>query len=299
MKPLRKKMIQEMRLADLAEGTQALYVAAVARFAIYFRQSPEYLGEPHVREYLLYLRDDKKFQASTLKLNRAALRLLYRRVLRRPTAVDLLPAMRSEKRLPEVLSPSEVEQFLQAVESLKHRAALTTAYAAGLRLSEVARLRVADIDSARLVIAVRQGKGRKDRYVTLSGELLQVLRDYWRAARPADWMFPGRNPQQPVSSMTLQRACRRAAARARLTKKITPHTLRHSYATHLYESGVDLRTLQVLLGHSSLRTTAIYTRVSPTRLQSLPSLLKFPQPHPPTEDVSRSACQKACQEACR
>lgn len=273
MKPIRQLTLDEMQLADLAPNTQAAYLAVIGRFEKFFNQSAAQLGEFHVREYLLYLRNEKQVKSSTFKQAQAALRLLYRRVLRRPDAVAPLPRIKSERRLPEILSRDEVGRFFDALVSLKHRTALLTAYAAGLRLSEVAHLKVADVDGSRRFLAVRQGKGRKDRCAPLSVELLQRLREYWRAARPPLWLFPGRDPQQPLTSNTLWQACKTAARDAGLTKDITPHTLRHSFASHLYESGVDLRTLQLLMGHQSIQTTALYTHLSPTRLQDIPSLL--------------------------
>ncbi len=202
-----------------------------------------------------------------------ALRFFFGVTLGRQDVVDRIVSAREPKKLPIVLSSDEVVRFLQAVPGLRSRAALTAAYSAGLRVSEVAALKVSDIDSSRMVIRVAQGKGGKDRYVMLSPPLLAILRAYWRLAKPAAWLFPGRDRDRPVSTATLQAACRVAAREAGLDKPVTVNTLRHSFATHLLEAGTDIRIIQVLLGHGRLATTAIYTRVATNLIAGTPSPL--------------------------
>jgi site-specific recombinase XerD len=260
-------MIEALELRGVSPKTLRIYVDCVARFARYFGQSPEQLGAEDVRTYLLYLVHERKVAWSTYKQALAALRFLYRWVLERGDVVQDIRAPRPERRLPVVLSFDEVHRFFAAITSFKHRTLLMFAYAAGLRVQEAARVRVSDIDSQRMVVRVVQGKRKKDRYTVLSPLLLEMLRHYWWAARPKDYLFPGRGQQGVVRSSTVQRACIEARQRAGLSKEITPHTLRHSFATHLLEAGTDLRVIQELLGHGSPKTTALYTHVS-TRLIS-------------------------------
>jgi integrase/recombinase XerD len=273
MTPLRRRMIEDMQLRNFAPGTIAVYVNCVARFARHFGKSPELLGPEDVRAYLLQLIEQRRPSWSYYNQNVQALRFLYKVTLGRDWALEHIACPKQPKRLPVVLSPDEVVRFFAAIDRLKDRALLMTAYAAGLRISEVVALRVKDIDSRRMVIRVRQGKGRKDRYVMLSPRLLDLLRRYWKAARPRTWLFPGREPDRPIGVRTVTRICRRALQAAGLEKRVTVHTLRHSFATHLLEAGTDLRTIQVLLGHSSPRTTALYTHVSPAALRATASPL--------------------------
>lgn len=262
MTPLRKRMIEALELRGSSPKTIKLYVDCTARFARHFNKSPEHLGTEEVRQYLLYLVHERKVAWSTYKQALAALRFLYRWVLGRGEVVEDIRAPRPERRLPVVLSFAEVHRFFAAITSFKHRTLLMFAYAAGLRVSEAGRVRVADIDSERMVIRVVQGKRKKDRYTILSPLLLQMLRHYWWAARPKDYLFPGRGRTGHATNSTVQRACLDAQAAAGLGKDVTPHTLRHSFATHLLEAGTDLRVIQELLGHASPRTTAMYTHVS-------------------------------------
>jgi site-specific recombinase XerD len=273
MTPLRRRMIDDMTLRNFAPGTISVYVHCVARFAQHFGQSPDRLGPEDVRAYLLHLIQERRVSWSYYNQNLQALRFLYNTTLGRDWVLQHLACPKRPQRLPVVLGADEVVRFFAAVGSLKYRAVLMTAYAAGLRLSEVATLRVEDIDSQRMVLRVRQGKGRQDRYVMLSPRLLQVLRQYWKAARPRTWLFPGRDPDRPISAHAVMKACRRAREEAGLEKRVTVHTLRHSFATHLLEAGTDLRTIQVLLGHRSPRTTALYTHVSPAALRATASPL--------------------------
>lgn len=278
MTPLRRRMVEDMTLRNLAPRTIETYVERVAQFARHFGSSPEHLGMAEVRTYLLYLIQERHVSWSYFNQALAALRFLYRVTLGRDWAPGMIRYPKTEKKLPVVLSPAEVAQFFQAIPGLKHRATLMTAYAAGLRVSEVVALRVEDIDSRRMVIRVRQGKGRKDRYVMLAPRLLDLLRTYWQAARPRMWLFPGKDPDRPLSVSVVQRACRAACRDAGLSKHATVHTLRHCFATHLLEAGTDLRTIQVLLGHSSLRTTATYTHVSTAALRATVSPLEHLAP---------------------
>jgi site-specific recombinase XerD len=202
-----------------------------------------------------------------------ALRFLYGVTLGRPDLPERIPHAREPQKLPVVLGADEVVRFLEAVPSLKCRAALTTAYAAGLRASEVTSLKVANVDSSRMVIRIEQGKGGRDRYVMLSAQLLGILRTYWRLARPAHWLFPGRDPEHSIHPTVLHAACRSARVAAGLDKRVSVHTLRHSFATHLLESGTDIRIIQALLGHSSLHTTARYTQVATSTIRGTPSPL--------------------------
>jgi integrase/recombinase XerD len=273
MTPLRRRMIQDMTLRNFAPRTITVYVDCVARFARHFGRSPELLGPDDVRAYLLDLIERQRRSWAYYNLNLHALRFLYNVTLGRAEVLAHLPCPKRLKRLPVVLSPEELTRFFAAVGRLHHRALLITAYAAGLRVSEVAALRVEDIDSRRMVIRVRQGKGRKDRYVMLSPKLLELLRAYWKAARPRTWLFPGLDPDRPISAAAVMKACRRAWRASGLEKHVTVHALRHSFATHLLEAGTDLRTIQVLLGHDSPRTTALYTHVSPEAVRATPSPL--------------------------
>jgi integrase/recombinase XerD len=262
MTPLRKRMIEEMELRNFAPTTIHMYVDNVAKFAKHFGKSPELLGEEHARQYLLHLVEERKLAWGTYNQALAALRYLYRWVLKRGEVVRDIRAPRRERHLPVVLSLDEVRRFFAHVISYKHRMILMTAYSAGLRISEVVNLQVKDIDSERMVIHVRQGKRNKDRYTILSPVLWEMLRHYCWAARPVSYLFPGRSLDRHVSASQVQKACIEAQAAAWIDKKISPHTFRHSFATHLLEAGTDLRVIQALLGHSSPQTTALYTRVS-------------------------------------
>lgn len=259
--PLRRRMIDDMMIRNLSPATQQSYIYAVTKFSRHFARSPDRLGFEDVRAYQLHLIAQ---QRSWSHVNQAvcALRFFYGVTLGQAGAFDRIAAARGPQKLPVILAADEIVRFLEAVPGLRNRAALTTAYGAGLRVGEVARLTTGAIDSSRMLIRVEQGKGGKDRYVMLSPQLLQILRAYWRLARPGRWLFPGREAGEPVSVATLQEACRTAARRAELSKPVTVHTLRHSFATHLLEAGIDIRIIQVLLGHARLSTTARYTQVA-------------------------------------
>jgi integrase/recombinase XerD len=280
MTPLRQRMIEDMKLRNLAPRTIAVYVARVAAFALHFRRSPQALGREEVRSYLLFLVQERHVSWSYYNQTVAALKFLYEVTLNREGVMVRIRCPKQPKKLPTVLSLDEMARFFAAVIGIKHRVILMTAYAAGLRLSEVVALRVEDIDSQRMVIHVRQGKGRKDRNVMLSPRLLDLLRDYWRVARPRDWLFPGEVPGCHITDGSVHRICVEAAHAANLGKHVTVHTLRHSFATHLLEAGTDIRTIQVLLGHRNLKTTAIYTHVSPMAVEATQSPLERLAPIP-------------------
>jgi site-specific recombinase XerD len=270
MTVLRERMRTDLRLRHYSARTEVVYIGHVARFARHCGQSPDQLGAADIRQYLCHLLESRVSRSYFAQAS-AALRFFYRETLARPELLSALPYPRTSKRLPTVLSQQEVCQLLRAASELRCRALLMTAYGAGLRVSELTHLRVHDIDSQRMVVHVRQGKGARDRTVMLGSALLRVLRQYWRAYRPETWLFPGRDPARPLSARRVQDLCTRAGRAAALPRRVTVHVLRHSFATHLLEAGVDLRVIQLLLGHGSLRTTALYTHVSTERLQSTPS----------------------------
>jgi site-specific recombinase XerD len=254
-------MIEDMTIRNLSPATQQSYIHAVSKFSRYFGRSPEKLTLEDVRAYQVHL---ASMAVSWGSLNQAvcALRFFYGVTLGQATIPERIPYAREPCKLPTVLSADEIVRFLEAVSSLKSRVALTTAYAAGLRVSEVVALKLRDIDSDRRVIRIENGKGGKERYVMLSAPLLGILRSYWRLAHPSLYLFPGRTENKPIEQTVLHAACRSAAAAAGLDKRVSVHVLRHSFATHLLESGADIRVIQVLLGHENLSTTARYTRVS-------------------------------------
>jgi integrase/recombinase XerD len=267
MTPLRRRMIEDMQVRNLAPRTQISYVEQVDRFARHFRRSPEYLGPAEIRAWQLYLAQDKRLAASSVTVAVSALRFLYTVTLRREWSIkDDIPSFRKPHQLPEVLSPKEVATFLDAVKIPKQRLILTVCYAAGLRVSEAVRLKPGAIDSQRMVIRVEAGKGRKDRYVMLSPRLLELLREYWKIARPKEWLFPGRRSGEPITTYAVEDACRGARARSGITRPITPHCLRHAFAVHLLECGTDLRTIQLLLGHKNLATTSRYLRIATSKV---------------------------------
>ena len=275
MSPLRRRMIEDMRIRNLTPNTQRVYIAQVFRFACHFRKSPEHLGPAEIRTYLLYLVQDMHLTASSVIVAVSALRFFYTVTLRRQWVVaDDIPTGRQAKKLPVVLSKDEVADFLGAVDNLKHRVILTVCYATGLRISEAVRLTPAAIDSKRMVIRVEQGKGRKDRYVMLPPKLLAMLRDYWRKTHPGAWLFPGDRPDKPISPLTIDHTCRQVRQRCGIGKPVSPHSLRHAFAVHLLEAGTDLRTIQLLLGHRNLSTTARYLMIATTKVCATASPLE-------------------------
>jgi integrase/recombinase XerD len=280
MTPLRQRFLDDLRLRNYSPRTLEAYVLRVAQFAQHFRRSPDQLGMEDVRAYQLHLLQQ---QASWSRFNQTvcALRFFFGVTLGRTDQVPLIPYGKRPRTLPSVLAPEEVGRLFDAAPAGRQRLRLQVLYACGLRLNELLHLRPTDVDSARMVVVVHQGKGRKDRLVPLSPRLLQELRAYWRAHRPTVWLFPGECADGTLCPVTVQRQCQVAAQRAGLTKHCTPHTLRHSYATHLLEAGVDVITLQAILGHHDLRTTAHYVHVDARRLRGAPSLLDLlalPQP---------------------
>jgi integrase/recombinase XerD len=257
MTPLRQRMLDDMRIRHLAAATQRAYVEHVGQFARHFGRSPAMLGPEEIRAYQVYLAKDKQVAPATLGVAVAALRFLYTVTLQKRWAMDVvIPTPKPRDILPVVLSPAEVIQFLDSIDTAKHRTILTTCYAAGLRISEAVHLTLAAIDSQRMVLRIEQGKGQKDRYVMLSPKLLEILRDWWRVSRSRPWLFPGDRPGEPLTTRAVNRACRKAQRRCGIAKPITPHSLRHAVAVHLLEAGTDVRTIQLLLGHCSLATTA-------------------------------------------
>jgi site-specific recombinase XerD len=271
MSPLRRRMIEDMTVRNLSPATQQSYLNAVSKFSRYFGRSPDHLGLEDVHAFQVHL----VARISWPALNQivCALRFFYGVTLGHSTIPERIAYAREPRKLPVVLSADEVVSFLEAIPSLKCRIALTTVYAAGLRVSEVVSLKVADIDSQRMVILVEQGKGGRDRYVMLSPQLLRILRAYWRLTRPTRWLFPGRDGERPLHPTVLHAVCRSARIASGLSKPVTVHTLRHSFATHLLENGADIRVIQVLLGHASLTSTARYTQVATKTISQTPSPL--------------------------
>lgn len=264
MTPLRQRMFEDMQLRNLTPQTQRNYVHHVANFAKYFGKSPEILDIEAVRQYQLYLLNERKLSPETINQYISSVKFLYLTTLEMPWTDEYFPHVRRPHKLPIVLSQEEVLAFFDHVPSLKYRAALMTSYGAGLRVSEAVALKVADIDSPRMLIRVAQGKGQKDRYAMLSPRLLEVLRRYYRAARPqGEYLFPSWREDHHLCTASLQLACREAALRAGIHKRVTVHSLRHAFATHLLENGADIRIIQVLLGHTRIDTTARYAAVSP------------------------------------
>ena len=253
MGALRERMIKEMQLRRLAPATQAAYLRAVSRLAGYHGRSPERIDDEGVKDYLLHLMTERRLNWATVNVVAAGIRFLY---------VETLGRL------------DEIERLFSATPNLKHRALLVTAYAAGLRVGELVNLKVADIDGSRMMIRVRQGKGAKDRYTILSPRLLRELRAYWREYRPADWLFPGAKPGRPITTRSVRNVYHGAKEKVGITKRGGVHTLRHCFATHMLEAGADIRTIQVLMGHDSIRTTTGYLQLTRKKLDSVPCLLE-------------------------
>jgi integrase/recombinase XerD len=283
MTSLRQRMIEDMQVRNFSPHTRSTYVLQVSLFARYFSKPPDQLGPEEIRSYQVYLTNEKKLAPGSILIAVAALRFLYKVTLHKDWSVeDIIPAPKKPQKLPIVLSPEEVLHFLSCVASPKHRTVLTTCYAAGLRISEAIRLKPPEIDSQRMVIRVDQGKGQKDRYVMLSPKLLEVLRDWWRMEKPRPWLFPGDIPGRHISKDAVEQACQKAHQRCRIPKPITPHSMRHAFAVHLLERGTDVRTIQLLLGHRSLATTARYLRIAANKVCSTTSPFDLlPQPMAP------------------
>jgi integrase/recombinase XerD len=273
--PMRQRMIEDMTLRNMSPLTQAAYVRSVANFAAHYRTSPDKLTFEDVRNYQVHL-VSRGLKTATIIPIMCAIRFLYGTTLGKKDFAEQIPLARKEDKVPTVLSRDEVMRFLKAVTDLRMRTIFITIYAAGLRVSEVIALTAADIDSQRMVIHVRQGKGRKDRYVMLSEQLLTILRAYYKRTHPTlTCLFPGQDGEHPVTARTVQRACREAADAAGLGKTVTVHTLRHCFATHLLEQGVDIRVIQDLLGHRHINSTTRYTRVALNTIRQIQSPLEL------------------------
>ena len=274
MTPLRQRMLENMQIRNLSPHTQDSYVQQVSQFARHFGKSPGELCPADIHTYQVYLTNERKLAASSILIAVSAIRFLYRVTLKKDWTLDeVIPTCKKPQKLPTILSPEEVLRLLGCVQSIKHRAILTACYAAGLRVSEAVRLKPTAIDAQRMVIRVEQGKGQKDRYVMLSPKLLDTLRSYWQAARPKGCLFPGDHPGEPITTSAVEAACQAARRLSGITKPITPHSLRHAFAVHLLESGTDVRTIQLLLGHRSLATTARYLRIATSKVCSTSSPL--------------------------
>jgi site-specific recombinase XerD len=272
MSPLRRRMIEDMTIRNFGPKTQHDYIRSVRNLTVFLGRSPDTASNEDVRRFQLLLSSDG-ISAASMNNTVSGLRFFFRVTLGRSDIASHLPFVRQPQKLPIVLSTEEVSRFLEAAPGLKYKAAFSVAYGAGLRASEVMSLKPTDIDSKRMVIRVEQGKGRKDRYVMLSPQLLELLRDWWRVGRPLGWLFPGRVLGAPLTTRQLNRACHAAAHMAELEKPVSLHTLRHSFATHLLEQNIDIRVIQVLLGHAKLDTTALYTQVATKTIRAVTSPL--------------------------
>ena len=273
MTTLRQRMLEDLQIRHYSKTTIRLYLHAVSAFAQHFGKPPDQLGAEHIRLYQLFLAQEKQVSLSTFIQVVSALRFFYTHTLNQKVAIERIPFPRRERKLPLILNREEVKSLLQAPRNLRHRTMLAVLYASGLRVAEAARLKVSDIDSPRNVLWVRLGKGSKDRQTLLSPKLLELLRGYWRAERPVEWLFPGPVPKRPISPKAIYLACRNAAQTAGISKPVHPHSLRHAFATHLLEAGTNLRCIQILLGHANLATTARYLQVADVAVRSTSSPL--------------------------
>jgi integrase/recombinase XerD len=273
MSPLRRRMIEDMSMRRLAPKTQKDYIQVIKNLAVFIGRPPDTASFEDIRRFQLQVAASG-VGAGAINRNVSALRFFFRVTLKRYAIVEHTHLIHEPRKLPVVLSPEEVVRLLDAAPGLKYKAALSVAYGAGLRAAEVVALKVSDIDSKRMLIRVEQGKGRKDRNVMLSPHLLEVLRAWWKAARPQGWLFPGRDPVKPMTTRQLNRACHAAAHLAEINKRVSLHTLRHSFATHLLEQNTDIRVIQVLLGHAKLENTALYTRVATKTISQVVSPLE-------------------------
>jgi site-specific recombinase XerD len=284
-------MLEELQRRNYSETTVTTYVKVVAGFAKYFNRPPDQLGPEEIRTYQVYLINEKKLNAKTVRLHTAALRFFFCKTLRRPYALEEVPYPKAPRRLPTILTQDEVVRLIDSASNLFHRTMLMTVYSTGMRRIEMCRLKVEDVDSERMVIHIRQGKGDRDRDVPLSPKLLETLREYWRWMKPKTYLFPGTvngsRADKPISPKMLWEACREAAQRAGITKAVRPHLLRHSFATHLLEAGADLPTVQALLGHASLKPTSIYLHVSERHIRAAGTPLDNAQLSSP-DQVKRS-----------
>jgi len=293
MTPLRQRMIEDMQLRNLGSETQRAYLHYITGLARFYQLSPDHLGLEEIREYQLYMLNERRYSPESVNAFVSAAKFLYNATLETPWPENVLPRARVPQKLPVILSATEVAEFFQHVCTIRYRAALMTAYGAGLRVSEVVALHVGDVDSKRMLPRVREGKGKKDRYAMLSPRLLEVLRCWWRSRHPSgqrqntspeDWLFPGWRQGRHMNAQSLQTACREAARAAGLGKRVTVHTLRHSFATHMLKDGTDIRLIQALLGHPRIDTTARCAAVSPNAVAAVRSPLdrlgQPPKPNP-------------------
>jgi integrase/recombinase XerD len=270
---LRQLMLEELQRRNYAATTREYYLRTLIRFARYFQRPPDQLTQHHIRSYQTYLLRERRLHPHSVRREVAALRFFYVKTLRRRYLVDDTPYPKVPRRLPTVLTPEEVQRLIAAARTLSERAMLMALYSTGMRNAELRHLQVRDIDSRAMLIHVSHAKGGRDRYVPLSATLLATLREHWRWMKPKTWLFPGTlhnwRADRPVTPKVVWDACRAAAARAGLTKRVSAHTLRHSFATHLLEAGADIRTIQLLLGHAQVRHTVIYLHLSPRHLQAV------------------------------
>jgi site-specific recombinase XerD len=287
MGKLQEQMKTDLVLKGYSPHTIRQYLHCIRNFAKYFMRPPAEMGETEMRKFMLHLAQDRKVSAFTQSTHVNALKFLYRITLHRPEVVERLPHPKRPKTLPQILTMQEVLRFFAAIKSAKYKALLGIIYGAGLRISEACALKPTDIDSQRMLIHIRRGKGNKDRYVLLGETMLTLLREYYQTARrKGDYLFPGQKPQNPLTTTSIRHVLKKVTAKAGLSKKITPHTLRHSFATHLLETGYDLRVVQTLLGHTSIQTTQRYTHVTDRLLSLTRSPLdliqKIESPQPPS-----------------
>jgi len=284
-------MLDELQRRNYSANTVRTYIHAIEDFARYFGRSPYRLGPEHIRQYQVHLFRDRKLSAGTVEGRTAALRFLFVKTLKRPYLHDQIPFPKRQRPLPTVLSQEEVARLIDSAQNLMHRAMLMTLYGTGVRRAELCQLKVADVDSKRMVIRVRNGKGGRDRDVLLSDKLLETLREYWRWMKPKTYLFPGTvknwRADVPITTKVVWTAVDEAGKRAGIEKRISPHTLRHSFATHMLEAGADLRTIQVLLGHAKLADTAVYLHLSRRHLQAVASPIEAITVSSP-DDVKRS-----------
>ena len=291
MTQLKRMMLDELQRRNYAQNTVRSYISAVEEFAAYFNKRPDQLGPDHIRAYQVHLFRERKLASGTVEQRGAALRFFFVKTLRRPYLPDDIPFPKRQRRLPTVLSQDEAARLIDSASNLMHRAILMTLYGTGLRRAEVSSLKVLDIDSERMVIHVRHGKGDRDRDVLLSPKLLETLREYWRWMRPKTYLFPGMvnnwRADVPINHKVVWGAVKEAAERAGIKKRVSPHTLRHSFATHMLEAGADLRTIQMLLGHAKLADTTVYLHLSRRHLQSVSSPIEAVELSKPDE-VKRS-----------
>ena len=259
---LRQRMIEDLTIRNYSPRTIDIYVNRVARFAQYFGRSPDQLGPAHIREFQLYLVQNKNASWALYSQTICALRFFYNTCLDQSWMIEHIPYPRGEKQLPVVLGLQEVKRILDTIKNLKHRTIVMTLYGTGLRVAETMSLHLSDIDSQRMLIHARHGKGAKARYVPLPETLLEQLRHFFKQIRPTSWLFPGADRDRPLNNRSVQLICTKAAHTAGLTKEVSPHTFRHTFATHHLEAGTDLRTIQAMLGHRHLSTTAVYLHVA-------------------------------------